>query len=132
MLVLRSTHANPIVFAARYRDMTAALEKLLLEAKAAGSGTDSTPVVTLTPAQKRILITFSVGNVHARLASAQGFWKAFVGTGTWVRPHFAYNCVCTVRALSSPLCVHVMGFPSFTPAMARGQLIAGPCPGHAP
>ena len=120
MLVLRSTHANPIVFAARYRDMTAALEKLLLEAKAAGTVSDSTPVVTLTPAQKRILITFSVGNVHARLASAQGFWKAFVGTGTWVRPHFAYNA-CAAQ------CVRCPRRRVFYPTRA----IAGPCPGHA-
>ncbi len=41
--------------------------------------------MTLSAADKRIIITRAAGNVHAQLAVSQGFWRSFIATGTWVR-----------------------------------------------
>jgi len=80
----------------RYEDIREALILRVQEARDRGSD-----VVPLSAADKRIIITHAVGNVHAGLAASQGFWRSFIATGTWVRVvSFACARACAVGAFA--------------------------------
>ena len=41
-------------------------------------------IMKLTPAEKRILITHAIGDIHEKLCNAGAFQHAFFATGTWL------------------------------------------------
>jgi len=60
------------------------LTKRLKAARDATGGVDGVSVPSLTPREKRILITHAIGEFHEKITKSEAFERANVATGIWV------------------------------------------------
>jgi len=60
------------------------LTKRLKAARVANGGADGVIIPSLTPREKRILITHAIGEFHEKITKSDAFERANVATGTWM------------------------------------------------
>ena len=58
--------------------------KRLREARQAAGGAEGVTIPSLTPREKRILITKSVGDYHRKVTASGAYFRGFIATGTWM------------------------------------------------
>ena len=68
-----------------YLALRAELTKRLEAARAAAGGADGVTIPSLTPREKRILITHAIGEFHAKITKSDAYERGNAATGTWMK-----------------------------------------------
>ena len=96
-------HIGIIYKRAVYRAVRVELMKRLREARDAAGCADGITIKAMTPKEKRVLITWAVGDCHARLTHhlCKTYERAFIATATWMPVYHLLQSVVTFDSESN-------------------------------
>jgi hypothetical protein len=104
MLQVIDRHIGIIYKRAVYRAMRVEYMKLYREARQAAEEAAQVVIRSLTPREKRVIITKAIGDCHAKLTSPESktYWRAFIATGSWMPVYHMFEDA-TLRSNEVPV-----------------------------